>query len=166
MYNKNCQICNTVFTTKYKSKKNCSNHEKLFAKNHKYENNILLRKCCNCDIYKELSNFYPKKGARGSSWCKKCFDKGTYQYQIDRALSRKIQAIKDKGGKCSTCGYNKNLSSLVFHHLDPTKKDIHLDARTLANNSIDIINKELDKCILLCHNCHHELHNPHLDNLL
>lgn len=163
---KNCQLCNTVFTAKYNTKKNCPKHKGLFAKNHKYENGIVLRKCCRCSVYKELNSFYTKQGARGSSWCSDCFSKGVYKYQLDRALSRKIKAIKNKGGKCNTCGYNKNLSALVFHHLDPNIKDMSLDARTLGNNSVEVINKELDKCILLCHNCHHELHNPHLDNLL
>lgn len=60
------------------------------------------------------------------------------------------------------CGYQKNLASLSFHHLDALKKDFRLDARSLSNRKMNVIIKELKKCILLCHNCHHEIHNPDL----
>lgn len=86
----------------------------------------------------------------------------TYQNQRLRGLKRKIEAINSLGGKCSICGYNKNIASLEFHHLDPSKKDFQLDARKFANSSPQIIKDELAKCILVCSNCHQEIHNPDL----
>lgn len=68
-----------------------------------------------------------------------------------------------KGGQCSVCGYKKNISSLSFHHLDAKQKDFSLDVRSLSNRTLEVIMKELAKCILICHNCHHEIHNPEYD---
>ena len=65
--------------------------------------------------------------------------------------------IKYKGGKCEICGYNKNISALEFHHINPKEKAFTVsDTRHSWNEA----QKELDKCILLCANCHRELHNP------
>jgi hypothetical protein len=64
------------------------------------------------------------------------------------------------GGQCEICGYKKNLSALAFHHIDPEKKKFKLDVRSLSNRTEAKILEELDKCKLLCHNCHAEVHNP------
>ncbi len=72
----------------------------------------------------------------------------------------KEKAVEYKGGKCVICEYNKCVSALEFHHLDPSKKDF-----TLSKNMCtawDKIKDELDKCILVCANCHREIH----ENLL
>jgi hypothetical protein len=70
----------------------------------------------------------------------------------------KQKAIAYKGGKCVVCGYNKCFRALEFHHLDPTKKDFGISERGITW-SWDRIVCELDKCILLCSNCHAELHS-------
>lgn len=70
------------------------------------------------------------------------------------------------GGSCSKCGYKKNLAALEFHHIDPLVKEFKLDSRRISNTSEENIQKELRKCILLCANCHRELHNPSLDGIL
>jgi hypothetical protein len=87
----------------------------------------------------------------------------TYHAQTIRAYSRKLELIKNAGGCCIICGYNKNMSALEFHHRDPNGKDGGLDSRLLANRSIEYIIKEVEKCDLLCANCHRETHNPELD---
>lgn len=84
----------------------------------------------------------------------------SYSAQKNRGLKRKLLLIDLSGGKCSICGYKKNLSALTFHHTDSHKKDFKLDMRSLSNRKFSFINKEFKKCILLCHNCHAELHNP------
>lgn len=71
--------------------------------------------------------------------------------------------IQKRGGKCERCGYNKNISALEFHHLDPNKKEFTLDSRNLERHSDEEILKEFDKCILLCANCHAEYHHPELE---
>ena len=80
--------------------------------------------------------------------------------QYKRADIRKKEFISLKGGKCFLCGYNKNHSALSFHHTGI--KNFPLDSRNIANRSKNSLLKELDTCILLCLNCHMELHNPEL----
>lgn len=89
--------------------------------------------------------------------------KQTYKNQKERAIFRKLLLIKEKGGCCSKCGYDKNMAALCFHHLDPSIKQLKLDARSLASSPLKVLREEADKCILLCNNCHMELHHPHLE---
>lgn len=70
----------------------------------------------------------------------------------------KQKAVDLLGGKCSNCGYSKSLNALQFHHLDPSKKELSI-ARQAYTLSWNTVLKELDKCILLCANCHAELHS-------
>jgi len=86
-----------------------------------------------------------------------------YKKQKERAKKRKTEAVNLKGGKCSACGYNKNYAALQFHHRNPENKVFNLDARNLSNTNWDSILKELDKCDLLCSNCHAETHFPDLN---
>ena len=86
-----------------------------------------------------------------------------YVKQKERALKRKLELIEYKGGKCEMCGYNKNIAALEFHHLDKSTKRFQLDSRHLSNTNMNEIKKESDKCILLCSNCHRELHNKELN---
>lgn len=70
----------------------------------------------------------------------------------------KSKAIAYKGGCCQMCGYNKCEASLTFHHIDPKQKEFGLSEKGIKRKW-EIMQKELDKCILLCHNCHYELHD-------
>lgn len=85
----------------------------------------------------------------------------SYPAQKKRGLERKYYLVEKFGGKCKHCGYATNLAGLAFHHLGG--KEFQLDARSLSNRKIGPILKEVAKCILLCNNCHAELHNPSLD---
>ncbi len=85
----------------------------------------------------------------------------SYSAQKKRGLERKIYLVTKLGGKCSNCGYAVNIAGLAFHHVGGKK--FQLDARSLSNRKIDPILEEVEKCILLCHNCHAETHNPDLD---
>ena len=73
-----------------------------------------------------------------------------------RKRTNKIRCLEYKGGKCELCGYNKSIRALSFHHLDPTKKDFGISGN--HGRKWEVIKQELDKCILVCHNCHDELH--------
>lgn len=68
--------------------------------------------------------------------------------------ARRIKAIEHKGGKCELCGYNKFSGALEFHHLNPKKKD----PSGLRAYSLKRLLLEVDKCMLLCANCHREKH--------
>ena len=65
--------------------------------------------------------------------------------------------IEYKGGSCTRCGYNKYQGALDFHHLDPKEKDFN-PGHLKKYKFDDKIKKELDKCILVCSNCHREIH--------
>lgn len=71
-----------------------------------------------------------------------------------RKLKRK--GICYSGSKCLKCGYNSCDDVLAFHHLDPSQKEYGLGHG--KTNSWDKFKEEADKTILLCHNCHSELH--------
>lgn len=67
-------------------------------------------------------------------------------------------AIEHMGGKCNRCGYDKCDAALVFHHIDPSKKDFHL-AQGGVCRSWERVKKEIEKCELVCSNCHLEIHS-------
>lgn len=73
-----------------------------------------------------------------------------------RREATKIRAIQYKGGSCVSCGYSRCAASLTFHHMDPSKKDFQISGN--HTRSWITIQRELDKCVLLCRNCHGELH--------
>jgi len=93
-----------------------------------------------------------------SSACKNNYLQ-SYQAQQARGLKRKTALVLRFGGKCSVCGYCKNSSALSFHHISPKDKSFALDLRSLSNRKQTMIDSEVDKCILICMNCHAELHN-------
>ena len=74
----------------------------------------------------------------------------------ERRQKRKMEAIDYKGGKCSICGYDKCKEVLDFHHINPNEKEFSISRK--RDSKIEKIKLELDKCILLCRNCHAELH--------
>lgn len=88
-----------------------------------------------------------------------------YNYQKLRGLKRKLYLIELRGGKCEMCGYKKNISAIEFHHIDPTIKDSNLDMRKLSNSSMEFILSEFEKCLVLCANCHREIHHSDLENI-
>lgn len=73
-----------------------------------------------------------------------------------RRWKKKSRFVNLKGGKCCKCGYNKNIGALQFHHIK--NKIVSLDTRNLDILAEDVILQELEKCILLCANCHAEEH--------
>jgi len=65
--------------------------------------------------------------------------------------------VEYKGGKCNLCGYKKSIEALELHHLDKKKKDFGISADGLTR-SWEKVKKEAEKCMLVCANCHRELH--------
>jgi len=83
--------------------------------------------------------------------CRECANR----QKVERARDNKIQAIIDKGGRCYRCGahYNgRNGAIFQFHHRDPNIKE-HSISR-LIGRSLKRLEEELEKCDLLCANCH------------
>lgn len=70
---------------------------------------------------------------------------------------KKMTAIEHFGGKCQLCGYDKCQSALEFHHLDRSKKRQSPSYVIMRWAWADAL-IELEKCVLVCSNCHKEIH--------
>ncbi len=81
--------------------------------------------------------------------------KRSYQDRKKRLrIKKKNKLVKYFGGKCSICGYDKCVNALEFHHKNPKEK-----GDTLSRNiTFKKMLKEAKKCILVCTNCHREIH--------
>ena len=72
---------------------------------------------------------------------------------------KKLFAVEQFGGKCQLCGYDKCLNALLFHHLDPSMKNKKITPSYIIMRwSWKRAFEELEKCILVCANCHAEVH--------
>lgn len=114
-----------------------------------------MKQCTRCNKKKPLGEFYHRSGKRRSelySYCKRCFT----DYLSRKWVQRKKDAVEYKGGKCYDCNGDFHYAVFEFHHRDPNTKDARWikirqwkEERRLA---------ELDKCDLLCANCHRMRH--------
>ena len=66
-------------------------------------------------------------------------------------------AVEYKGGECEMCGYSRCMEALEFHHKNPSQKDFGISSQGYTR-SWKKVQDELDKCVMLCANCHRELH--------
>lgn len=133
---------------------------------------ITLRTCNVCLIEKPLTDFYPYKSPWNGEprWTRKCKvcqtkyrqdrrnrDKATYNKQTQqRRNENKLRAIEYKGGCCKDCKGTFPPYVYDFHHLDPKEKEGTLG--TLLHRTFENCIVELDKCVLLCANCHRIRH--------
>lgn len=115
-------------------------------------NGFILKKtihinCVICDI--SLG-----ENKRNRSKCKTCSTRL-------RRLRLKKKAVDYLGGECERCGYDENLAALTFHHKNPNEKEFNIGI--VKHKSWDFIKPELDKCELLCSNCHLVEHSKYDD---
>ena len=105
---------------------------------------------CYCKKCGEIdeSKFYKNNKTR----CANCSKLITF----NKLRENKRLAVEYKGGKCCKCGYKKCQAALDFHHIDSEKKNP--DWKKMRSWKLEKIIKELDKCILVCRNCHSEIH--------
>lgn len=115
----------------------------------------LNRNCILCGKEFSSNNFQRK-------YCFDCSPSGMDSAERQRRIKRSLkhQLIVYKGGKCQICGYDKCEGALHFHHRDPKEKEFTLSQVNLndTNFSIKKMYQEVDKCDLLCANCHYEQH--------
>ena len=105
-----------------------------------------MNTCENCE--KEF--FYKHDGTMRKALCGAC--------AVSRSRkNRKKFLVEYCGGECVLCGYSKSTEALDFHHVDPSIKDFGISDRGITRSlkkSLD----EIEKCVLLCSNCHREVH--------
>lgn len=110
--------------------------------------------CPRCGKEKDIAEFHLRRnGTDVSSYCKTCVNDET----IERQTKFKRKCVEYKGGKCEMCGYNRCYAALDFHHRDPSQKDFGISKAKLTS-FCEKVERELDKCMLVCANCHRELH--------
>lgn len=115
----------------------------------------------NCEKH-GVTKFNEYKEGSYQRWrCGKC--------QTDAVNKRrrklKVMAVDYKGGECSSCGYSRSIAAMEFHHRDPNEKDFAISVSG-ATRSFESIKIELDKCDLLCANCHREVHAEYDGNFI
>jgi hypothetical protein len=118
------------------------------------------KKCKNCGEMKSTEDFYPQKAYNNSvvydTWdcyCKSC----RLKTSSERRRNLKKIAIEYLGGKCVDCGESRDIPAIYdFHHLDPNKKDFSIGKQA---KKFDSVKSELDKCVLVCANCHRIRHS-------
>ena len=159
-------ICKTCGKSFYKAKRLLEKYNIQYC-----SKACRIRTTCNiCDVKLTTSNTYvrksgPRKGQIPNKRCKQCSIKQVGIKDKLRKRRKKQELVNLCGGKCSTCGYHKNYASLAFHHINPSTKSFNINQLNMNKYPWKRILKEVKKCILLCHNCHYELHHPELSIL-
>lgn len=88
---------------------------------------------------------------------KQYMSKNKKRYNADKEELRNWFRIFKESQGCAICGYNKCGDALVYHHIKPKKKIKHITSQGLFYGHSEMYN-ELSKCMLLCANCHREIH--------
>lgn len=111
-----------------------------------------------------MTTYYEKNKDRITAYNKKYYSKNrvdAIEYQLSRY--NKITALFQEWRNtvcCSRCGEN-DIACIEFHHVDATQKEGNV-AR-MASRSIGAVIKELNKCIVVCSNCHSKIHHYKID---
>lgn len=130
-----------------------------------------MKKCCYCWKEKELSEFGICK--KNKDWleyrCKECkreYDRERYKkWLVDKVKKKEFENVRKAEVMryiknlvlqkwCARCWYRENFAALQFHHIDPSKKYKSISEMVRGLRWIEKIKKEIDKCEILCANCH------------
>lgn len=144
-----CVVCGKEMTAQRQNKLYCSIECQRAARKERIKNkNSSLKKTC---VICGKEFIVQDKSANRRQYCYDCLPKGK-----TATRSTYISMIKKlHGNKCQICGYDKCITALEFHHLNPEDKEgIVSDSYGTVNESL----KEAEKCILICANCHREIH--------
>jgi len=119
----------------------------LFCTNTSYKYNKMLE--CKCCRNKRIQTYYANNIEKLR----------TYSRSRSNTAEAKLKAITYKGGKCVDCDILADINNSVifdFHHINPIKKEF--TPSSILNHSWNKLTRELDKCVLLCSNCHRLRH--------
>lgn len=113
--------------------------------------------CTKCGKELPITDFNwrdKQKGTRRSE-CKYCHCE--YMKQKYQEKKQVVQQLKTES-KCAKCGESRGYV-LDYHHIDPTQKENTIARMTSNYYSLDRVQKEIEKCVCLCSNCHREFHH-------
>lgn len=125
--------------------------------------NLQRRKyCIECSPFKSGNTKHLHKNKPQLSEEEKIEKKKLKSKQMTLATQKRREKVKQmsidyKGGKCHLCGYDKCSGALEFHHIDPKQKSFAISSKG-NTRAWEVVKKELDKCVLVCANCHREIH--------
>ena len=131
-----------------------------------------MKLCSRCKVEKEETEFTKDKTRSDGlhlmcKACKREHQNGRYaanpDYKVKRQ-AREQQRAKEfnalvneaKSGGCIKCGESE-LCCLDFHHIDGGTKEGSIAER--RNASLEWVRAEIEKCVVLCSNCHRKVHN-------
>lgn len=142
-----CVICNTQILVGRSSSKVCSDE---------------CRKVLRKQTSRAYSSKYYEDNKQAEKLRSKKFRLSNLEYiklkQRSDKRQRKLEAIEYKGGRCENCGGQFHPAVYDFHHIDTSTKD--RDPSKMLQLSWKRVTNELDKCKMLCANCHRlEHHN-------
>lgn len=158
------EIHQTINISKDKLKKICRNldlNKQVFIRKITLDKNDVLLYYKKVKSLRKTAEYFCasreriRKYINDNEIIKKTKTKTKSQSVIDWRKRKKIELVKYLGGKCKHCGYDKCINALQFHHKDSNEKDFTISRKSY---SFEKLKKEANKCILLCANCHIELH--------
>lgn len=129
-----------------------------------------MKTCTKCNTAKEFSEFNKRKSAKDGlqHQCRVCekanhashYSKNKQRY-VDRASVNKKKYIEQyrlwrQSLVCECCSETDSVC-IDLHHLDPTKKDFNI-ANACGNKTMQAVLKEVEKCAVVCSNCHRKIH--------
>ena len=129
------------------------------------------RVCCKCQISKPIEEFSWNNIAKGrrNFDCKVCHKKHRNKFYLANKEKEALASVEARDIvkewfenykstlKCSRCD-ESHIATLCFHHIDPSTKEMNVSETIGYRWSIKRIQKEIDKCIVLCANCHAKEH--------
>ena len=126
---------------------------KYWVKKHNLSTRKIKNPCCiYCGETDASKMMLMGKGRISKNRCKTCHNQKT----IERGQENKQRLLDHYGGKCKACGYDECMRALDFHHPESADKDPSFEGIRYWDFERAII--ELDKCVLLCSNCHRKEH--------
>ncbi len=111
--------------------------------------------CTGCGETKTLDQFYPHSGQSSGRQprCAECCK----SHSKLRKLERRLKIIEQFGDICYDCGEIYNPACYEFHHVNMEEKSFSISSYLTLG--WERLQKELDKCVMLCANCHRIRHS-------
>jgi len=98
-------------------------------------------------------------------YCRECKYHADRQLEEKRSEQRKKVIVEYLGGKCMLCDYDRCYPALDCHHMFAKDKDFNISSEMRKKGAMSTIRSEVDKCALVCKNCHAEIHQKTYDKI-